>query len=105
MGRANDSDQAETLACVGHILVKGCHLVGGLCTGTIGLEAIQIVLNKLWIEVQRFDAAKKIEVSRCFLRIHEEDKQFLPQDFFVRNVRSEEHTTELQSLMRISYAV
>src|SRR3546814_8350895 len=108
MGRANDSDQAETLACVGHILVKGCHLVGGLCTGTIGLEAIQIVLNKLWIEVQRFDAAKKIEVSRCFLRIHEEDKQFLPQDFFVRNVRlarSEEHTSELQSLMRISYAV
>src|SRR3546814_11335655 len=75
MGRANDSDQAETLACVGHILIKGCHLVGGLCTGTIGLEAIQIVLNKLWIEVQRFDAAKKIEVSRCFLRIHEEDKQ------------------------------
>src|SRR3546814_9397396 len=74
IGRANDSDQAETLACVGHILVKGCHLVGGLCTGTIGLEAIQIVLNKLWIEVQRFD-------------------------------RSEEHTSELQSLMRNSYAV
>src|SRR3546814_7876479 len=116
----------------------------------------------MWIEGQRFDAAKKIELSRCFLRIHEEDKQFLPQDFFVRNVRlaekngrglrpvtqlvgvkpqvpgsllddavqaardpdddlaneflvlvgvllaeyrSEEHTSELQSLMRISYAV
>src|SRR3546814_11728569 len=41
----------------------------------------------MWIEGQRFDAAKKIELSRCFLRIHEEDKQFLPQDFFVRNVR------------------
>src|SRR3546814_9228700 len=51
IGRANDSDQAETLACVGHILLKGCHLVGGLCT------------------------------------------------------RSEEHTSELQSLMRNSYAV
>src|SRR3546814_5568926 len=114
-----------------------------------------------------------MEVSRWFLRIHEEDKQFRPQDFFVRNVRlaekngrglrpvtqlvgvkpqvpgsllddavqaardpdddlaneflvlvgvllaeyrvpvierdlqvrSEEHTSELQSLMRISYAV
>src|SRR3546814_10158613 len=41
----------------------------------------------MWIEGQRFDAAKKIELSRCFLRIHEEDKQFLPQDSFVRNVR------------------
>src|SRR3546814_1019421 len=39
-----------------------------------------------------------IGLARCMLAVH-------PQGLQVRPLRSEEHTSELQSLMRISYAV
>src|SRR3546814_3563348 len=41
----------------------------------------------------------------CEMRPLEDDVVTLPLAGFARRVRSEEHTSELQSLMRISYAV
>src|SRR3546814_9019424 len=53
---------------------------------------------------------KSITAREVFLRAPEVKKklwggEFWGKGFFINTVRSEEHTSELQSLMRISYAV
>src|SRR3546814_10579208 len=47
------------------------------------------------------------ETCREFLAPDESDRQFVSgkAGYHTRQIRSEEHTSELQSLMRISYAV
>src|SRR3546814_3575934 len=53
------------------------------------------------IEVARERKLKPVDVARVHFRLG--DALRLP--WLVRQIRSEEHTSELQSLMRISYAV
>src|SRR3546814_2601859 len=54
----------------------------------------------------RDQSFRRAAAGRCrSIRRHEEEREFLAQIFVVEPERSEEHTSELQSLMRISYAV
>src|SRR3546814_8315205 len=73
-------------------------------------EALQIViaLRRPDLDGMTFESKKEIlrdegkGVSRIE-KIHA--GKYRPFNDFLRNLRSEEHTSELQSLMRISYAV
>src|SRR3546814_7628104 len=52
-----------------------------------------------------FELEREAVFRRCWLQIGHISELPEPGTFIVRPVRSEEHTSELQSLMRNSYAV
>src|SRR3546814_4213118 len=56
-----------------------------------------------WLFVVNAGSYAAVLVSLWLLRVHELHTEALPER--TRGSRSEEHTSELQSLMRISYAV
>src|SRR3546814_10710394 len=62
-------------------------------SGPVGLAEIDRRINRVALKVERFGARGEIDREPRSLRCK------LPQ------TRSEEHTSELRSLMRISYAV
>src|SRR3546814_14809283 len=86
-------DQRQHLFCLVELLQS--RLQAATLAGTVGIEAHLVAQEApLGFQDQGYVA--------CFADFADRsEKLFLP----VRVVRSEEHTSELQSLMRISYAV
>src|SRR3546814_6759238 len=76
-------------------------VVAGVVHHAVGQAGCGIVLSDLAVAYQQVAAGALLQHVGKIFAAH---KRFdLAYDFFV--ARSEEHTSELQSLMRISYAV
>src|SRR3546814_7132312 len=66
--------------------------------------------DKINLNLERFTTTGQLEwrglkSGQGQFFIHRPDDLGLRHNFSIHNIRSEEHTSELQSLMRISYAV
>src|SRR3546814_6916307 len=76
--------------------------MGGFAKGLAVIEAFGKGRERLTIaEVARLSGLDRASARRCLLTLVEQDYAVADDRYF----RSEEHTSELQSLMRISYAV
>src|SRR3546814_8705128 len=72
---------------------------------TIGLSGIAVVLGLVMVDVFKPGAGVDPDLAAELLSEGAERAQAIVRDSQGQASRSEEHTSELQSLMRISYAV
>src|SRR3546814_4933332 len=88
--------------CSSDLLLQETKLVVGVEDREIGLQPDQLGMAA---EHSRHDGVERAEPRHAFHGVA--DHPFHPVPHFARRLvgRSEEHTSELQSLMRISYAV
>src|SRR3546814_7699100 len=95
----------ELLASIGGVgISQGGPFVAGDYTGDFDGDAeLEIALSLLDLRLSRWSALQR--VMRTLPLTVPLDQYQLSSGFGSRTDRSEEHTSELQSLMRISYAV
>src|SRR3546814_3126682 len=74
--------------------------------GAVGEHVVDQLLDAITDDHQRIDAIGVTDGLRQVHQIHTlQGKQVALGNYATQQARSEEHTSELQSLMRISYAV
>src|SRR3546814_4368311 len=74
--------------------------IAGSATSTLIANVVSLAAMLLWLRHRRHP----LWISRHENAVYKPDLSIL-RSLVVKGVRSEEHTSELQSLMRISYAV
>src|SRR3546814_3453196 len=71
-----------------------------------GFESLKIKVGKdIGVDIERVRAIYAAVEGRALLRLDANQGWTAKQAVYAMQARSEEHTSELQSLMRISYAV
>src|SRR3546814_2676323 len=70
-----------------------------------GMDILQEHMDRAWLGARPRGRTQPSDIGRVPTEQQEQARGDSYQHFFNRAARSEEHTSELQSLMRISYAV
>src|SRR3546814_8725724 len=109
IGNPGEDRVAQIVERCEKAISRGLEWLAGRVSAEGELEGSETVLFGYYKALLTFTAAGRyLEAERAARKIKRDfykDGQFGGEQYSAATVRSEEHTSELQSLMRISYAV